>query len=270
MGADILTEIVAAKRRRVAAAKLAKPLQQLREAALAARSNAYPHALATALSNDQGINVIAEFKRRSPSKGMIRANADAPAIAREYQSGGAVAISVLTEQDYFGGSLDDFAAVRSASTLPLLRKDFIFDEYQIYESAAAGAAALLLIVAALDDDQLRRLLDVATHELELDAVVEVHTADEFKRALAVGAKIIGVNNRNLRTFEVSLTTSVELARESPDGVLLISESGLNSAQDLQQLRACGYHGFLIGESLMRAEQPGLALRGLIESPSGNL
>jgi len=240
---NVLSEIIARKRER------------LREA----KSSVRPHALRSALQAD-GINIIAEFKRRSPSKGVIRADANPTEIARAYEAGGAVAMSVLTEEDYFAGSLDDLRQVKSAVELPVLRKDFIFDEYQVYESAAAGADAILLIVAALDDEALSRLGRLAEDELRMDALVEVHTSDEMKRAAACGAKLIGVNNRDLRTFEVSLDTSLRLAREAPTDALLISESGLNNSADLQRLYDAGYRGFLIGETLMRADDSAAALR----------
>lgn len=223
------------------------------------RRRANPHAFIKALSGD-GINIIAEFKRRSPSKGIIREGANPIEIARAYQAGGAVAMSVLTEEDYFAGSLDDLKQVKATVDLPVLRKDFIVDEYQVYESAVAGADAILLIVAALDDDLLLRLRRLAEDELGMDALVEVHTSEEMKRAAACGAKLIGVNNRDLRTFEVSLETSLSLAREAPKDALLISESGLKNSDDLQRLYDAGYRGFLIGETLMRAEDPEQALR----------
>jgi len=248
---DVLTEIIAKKRER---------LNRAQERVSFARAAANPHAFSRALSAD-GINVIAEFKRRSPSKGMIREGANPSDVARAYQAGGAVAMSVLTEEDYFAGSLDDLRAVKSTVELPVLRKDFVVDEYQVYESAAAGADAILLIVAALDDESLLRLRRLAEDELGIDALVEVHTSDEMKRAAACGARLIGVNNRDLRTFEVSLETSLSLAREAPSEALLISESGLNSAADLQRLYEAGYRGFLIGETLMRADDPAAALRG---------
>jgi indole-3-glycerol phosphate synthase len=240
---DVLSEIIARKRERVREAK----------------SRARPHAFRSALEAD-GINVIAEFKRRSPSKGMIRPDANLVDVARAYQAGGAVAMSVLTEEDYFAGSLDDLKQVKAAVELPVLRKDFIFEEYQIYESAAAGADAILLIVAALDDELLLRLRGLAEDALQMDALVEVHTSEEMKRAAGCGATLIGVNNRDLRTFEVSLDTSLSLAREAPAEALLISESGLNNSADLQRLYDEGYRGFLIGETLMRAEDPEQALR----------
>ena len=240
---NVLSEIIARKRERVREAK----------------TRANPHAFRRALQKD-GINVIAEFKRRSPSKGMIREDANPIEIARAYETGGAVAMSVLTEEDYFAGSLDDLREVKSTVDLPVLRKDFIVDEYQVYESAIAGADAILLIVAALDDESLAHLRRLAEDELQMDALVEVHTSDEMKRAVACGAKLIGVNNRNLRTFEVSLETSLSLAREAPSEALLISESGLNNSADLRRLYNAGYRGFLIGETLMRAHDPAAALR----------
>ncbi|HSE15710.1 MAG TPA: indole-3-glycerol phosphate synthase TrpC [Pyrinomonadaceae bacterium] len=246
---NVLSEIIAKKRERVREAK----------------SRARPHAFRSALQAD-GINIIAEFKRRSPSKGMIREGANPIDIARAYKAGGAVAMSVLTEEDYFAGSLDDLRQVKSTVELPVLRKDFIVDEYQVYESAAAGADAILLIVAALDDELLSRLRRLAEDELQMDALVEVHTSEEMKRAAACGAKLIGVNNRDLRTFKVSLDTSLSLAREAPAEALLISESGLNNSADLQRLYDAGYRGFLIGETLMRAEDPVQALRSFRGHP----
>ena len=240
---NVLSEIIARKRERVREAK----------------TGARPHAFRSALQRD-GVNIIAEFKRRSPSKGTIRDGANPIEMARAYQAGGAVAMSVLTEEDYFAGSLDDLRQVKSTVDLPVLRKDFIFDEYQVYESAAVGADAILLIVAVLDDELLSRLRRLAEDELGMDALVEVHTSDEMRRAAACGAKLIGVNNRDLRTFEVSLNTSLSLAREAPPEALLISESGLNNSADLERLRDAGYRGFLIGETLMRAEDPEQALR----------
>ena len=259
---DVLSEIIAKKRERVLVEKDVVPIDEMRRLAFEVRGNATSHALTAALSRE-GINVIAEFKRRSPSKGMIRPDADLRQIVKSYEAGGAAAISVLTEEDYFSGALDDLRQVKELVRLPVLRKDFIFEEYQVYESAAAGADAILLIVAALDDDLLLRLRRLAEDELGLDALVEVHTREEMRRAAACGAKLIGVNNRNLRTFEVSLETSVSLAREAPSEALLISESGLNSSGDLQRLKAGGYRGFLIGETLMRAEDSEQALRNVL-------
>ena len=225
-----------------------------------ARDVARPRALVNALSDEDRINIIAEFKRKSPSKGEIRSGADPASMARAYETAGAAAVSVLTEEDYFDGSLDDLRAVRQAISLPVVRKDFIFEEYQVYESAAAGADALLLIVAALDDETLARLRRITEDELRMDALVEVHTREEMDRAVKSGTKIIGVNNRNLDTFEVSLETSVQLAPIAADNNLLVSESGIESAADIRRLYDLGYRGFLIGESLMRADDPQRVLR----------
>jgi len=256
---NILSEIIAKKRKRVAASREGIPLDDMRHQARAVRRDA--HALRSALQAP-GISIIAEFKRRSPSKGTIRPDANLTEIVQSYEAGGAVAISVLTEEDYFDGSLDDLRAAKSAMKLPVLRKDFVFEDYQLYESAAAGADAILLIVAALDDGTLSHLRRVAEEELQMDALVEVHTSDEMKRANAAGATLIGVNNRDLRTFTVSLETSLALAREAPPNALLISESGLHSSSDLDRLRDAGYHGFLIGETLMRADDQANMLRNL--------
>lgn len=257
---NILTEIIATKRERVSAAKEVVPLEEMRRLACEVRSEAKPHAFSDALRAG-GINIIAEFKRRSPSKGTICADANLIEVVRSYEAGGAVAISVLTEEDYFAGSLDDLRSVKVTVKLPVLRKDFVFEEYQVYESAAAGADAILLIVAALDDENLLRLRRLAEDELGIDALVEVHTGDELKRAADCGAKLIGVNNRDLRTFEVSLQTSLSLAPQMPQDSVSISESGLHTPDDLRRLRAAGYHGFLIGETLMRSRQPDEVLRG---------
>ena len=255
---SFLSEIIERKRQRLALAKHNVLLDEFER-------GSDPHRLRQALLND-GINVIAEFKRRSPSKGVIRADADLKQVAKSYEAGGAAAISVLTEEDYFSGSLDDLRQVKKFVDIPLLRKDFIFDEYQVYESAAAGAEAVLLIVAALDDNQLVSLRELAEDELGMDALIEVHTREEMQRAIACGANVIGVNNRNLHTFEVSLETSLSLAKEAPQDAVLISESGLNNSTDLARLRDAGYHGFLIGESLMRSQNPGAALRDLLSTP----
>ena len=259
-----LSEIIAKKRERVATAKVNVPLDTLRVAANQRRAESVAHSLRAALSNSARTNIIAEFKRRSPSKGIIRKKADITAIVREYGGGGAAAISVLTEEDYFDGSLDDLRAVRSITTLPILRKDFIFDEYQIYESAAAGADALLLIVAALDDENLSKLRKLAEDELGMDALVEAHTRDDMRRAVDFGANIIGVNNRDLTTFDVSLETSIALAEMAPPDAILVSESGIQSPTDISTLHRAGYRGFLIGEALMKAGDAKTLLKQLTE------
>lgn len=255
---SFLSEIIERKRQRLESVKQAVPLESFE-----VRKGS--HRFRQALLRD-GINIIAEFKRRSPSKGAIRAEANLSQIVTSYEAGGAAAISVLTEEDYFSGSLEDLRLAKQSVDLPVLRKDFIIDDYQVYESAAAGADAVLLIVAALDDEKLLSLRALIEDELSMDALIEVHTREEMQRALACGASVIGVNNRNLHTFEVSLETSLSLAAEVPTEAVLISESGLKSATDLARLRDAGFRGFLIGESLMRSDDPGAALRELMGLP----
>ena len=260
---DFLSEIISRKKNQVEAAKGSVPLEQVRELSAGVRSNALPHKLRNALASNDSINIIAEFKRRSPSKGVIRVGADPGEIAEQYVLGGAKGISVLTEENFFDGSLEDLRAIRKSVEVPVLRKDFIFDKYQVYEAAAAGADAVLLIVAAILDEDLIDLREVIEEELKMDALVEVHDDSELERAASCGANIIGVNNRDLRTFEVSIDTSFRLIDQAPPESLLISESGLNSAGELHRLKLAGYSGFLIGESLMRASSPRDALRELL-------
>jgi len=205
--------------------------------------------------------IIAEFKRRSPSRGVIRPHFDLEKIHRAYQRGGADAYSVLTEEDHFGGSLEDLKALRKMTDLPLLRKDFLFDPYQIYESRAAGADALLLIVATLDDRRLTELIALC-RELSMEALVEVHSSTELRRALECGTGIVGINNRNLHSFQVDLTVSLELGPSLPDQVTGVSESGISGPEDIRRLGSAGLHAFLVGEQLMRAKDPGLELRRL--------
>jgi indole-3-glycerol phosphate synthase len=260
---DFLTEIMELKRARVAEARERRGFETVRALALDARGRARPHALITALEDDARLNVIAEVKRASPSKGVINADLNPATVACAYEAGGACAVSVLTEEDRFRGSLEDLRLVRAATGLPVLRKDFIFDEYQLYEAACAGADALLLIVAALSDARLETLRRITEDELGMDALVEVHTKEELHRAAACGARLIGVNNRNLHTFEVSTDVSVELSSFAPAAATMVTESGLRTKDDLQRLHALGYKGFLIGETLMRVEQPDMTLRELI-------
>jgi indole-3-glycerol phosphate synthase len=264
MNRNFLSEILAAKRQVVARLQHDSFAHGFRERALKIRRNASPHRLLRALeANLPRLKIIAEFKRRSPSVGNIRDDLSAAHAARCYEQGGACAISVLTDEEYFGGSLEDLSVARSSAKLPVLRKDFIIDPIQIYEAAVAGADAVLLIVAALDDALLGRLREVAEDELGLDALVEVHTSDELHRALDAGVKIIGVNNRDLTTFQISLSTSERVIAEAPPESILISESGLQSAESLVHLRRLGFRGFLIGETFMRAGDPKTALRDLI-------
>lgn len=261
MKPTILQEIFEAKKLRVADRRANTVLPALIEAALQRRAPAGDHRLRTALSG-KDINIIAEIKRASPSKGLIKDNVDAAATARIYEGAGAKAISVLTEEDYFKGSMDDLRSVRDAVGLPVLQKDFIFDEFQIYEAAAAGADAVLLIVAMLDDETLANLHEIAENRLGMDALVEVHNHEELERARRIGARLIGVNNRNLKTFDVSLDISRDLVRSAPAGAVMVAESGLKSRDDIMNLKNRGFKGFLIGETLMRSPDPGQTLNDL--------
>ncbi len=261
---NFLSEIIMRKRQMMAKCLGNSSVDALRVRAVEVRKNAAKHRLRGALDTAfPALKIIAEFKRASPSVGTIRADLSPADVARDYQQGGACAISVLTEEEHFAGSIADLTAVRSSTDLPVLRKDFIVDAIQIYEAAVAGADAILLIVAALDDDSLGELRKVAEDELGLDALVEVHTSDELRRAVNRGAKIIGVNNRDLQTFEVSLNTSERLIAQAPQNSIMISESGLRHPEELRHLQALGFRGFLIGEGLMRAKNPGTALRDLL-------
>jgi indole-3-glycerol phosphate synthase/phosphoribosylanthranilate isomerase len=256
-----LQEIFDTKKLRVADRRANTVLPALIEAAFQRRGAAVDHHLREAL-NGNGINIIAEIKRASPSRGIIKDNVDPAAIARIYENGGAKAISVLTEEDHFNGSMDDLRAARDAVSLPVLQKDFIFDEFQIYEAAAAGADAVLLIVAMLDDETLANLHGIAEDRLGMDALVEVHDRLELERSLSLGARLIGVNNRNLKTFDVSLDISRDLARSAPAGAVMVAESGLKSREDIMELKNLGFNGFLIGETLMRSPDPEKTLKDL--------
>ena len=206
--------------------------------------------------------IIAEIKKASPSKGMLAADFDPVRIACEYEQGGAAALSVLTDQSFFQGSLADLECARAAVGIPVLRKDFTLEEYHVLEAAASGADAILLIAAILDERQIRDLRESAAR-WGMAALVEVHDERELDRAIAAGADIIGVNNRNLTNFQVTLDTSLRLADRIPAGVLRVSESGIHSPADVERLRAAGYHAFLVGEHLMQAEDPAAALRALV-------
>jgi indole-3-glycerol phosphate synthase len=260
--ADLLATIVAATRRIVEVRQAQDPLAALVERAAAAplRRGQF----AAALSRTDGINVIAECKRRSPSRGVLRAHYDPVTIAKAYESAGAAAISVLTEPSFFDGALEHLSAVRAAVSVPLLRKDFIVSEYQLLEARIAGADAVLLIVAALRPVELKLLHDHAMR-MGLDVLVEVHDATELAIALDVGARIIGVNNRNLRTLAMNLQTSDELMARMPSDVVAVSESGIQTKDDLRRLRDAGYRAFLIGERFMTAAEPGEQLKELLAS-----
>jgi indole-3-glycerol phosphate synthase len=219
---------------------------------------------AGALSRD-AINVLAELKPASPSRGIIRDPFDAADLGKSLAGAGAAAISVLTEGEFFRGSLKNLRDARKEIALPVLRKDFIFDPWQVWESRANDADSFLLIVAALSDGQLRELIALG-RELGMEPLVEVHTRGELDRALAVGARIVGVNNRDLKTLTVRTETSYELIEQIPEACLAVAESGLRSHDDLKQLRAAGFDAFLVGEHLMLSPDPGAALRALLEPP----
>lgn len=206
--------------------------------------------------------IIAEFKKASPSKGTIAADRDPRSVAAAYELGGAACMSVLTDREFFGGSLDDLEAARSSVRLPVLRKDFTLDPIHVIEAAAHGADAILLIAALLSEQDLRSLRELAEN-YGMAALVEVHDEDELNVALASGATLVGVNNRNLRTFEVTLDTSVRLAEPMPSDILRVAESGIDGRPAIERLEAAGYHAFLIGEHLMRSGDPAAALRELL-------
>jgi len=258
---SFLEEILARKAKEVEARRGAVPEDALRERA---RRLAPPLGLWEALSPAGGpVRIVAEVKRASPSAGAIDAALDAPAQAARYEAAGAAAVSVLTDGPGFGGSLEDLAAVRERVRRPVLRKDFVVDAYQLLEARAAGADAALLIVAALPGDRLRRLLD-ACAPLGLAALVEVHDERELEGALAAGARLVVVNNRDLRTFQVDLAVSERLLPLLPGGVKGVAESGVRTAADVRRLRARGASNFLVGEALVRASDPGALIQELAE------
>ncbi len=254
---SVLARILERKREEVAALR-----RDPGEATLARQAQAAdaPRGFTRALRGGPRPRVIAEFKRASPSKGTIRAGADAAGVARAYASAGAAALSVLTDREFFQGSLDDLRSARAACAVPVLRKDFTVDALQVLEARAAGADAVLLIVAALDDARLCELRALALAQ-GMDVLVEVHDRPELERALAAGADLIGVNNRDLHTFKTDVARTRELAPLCA-GRTLVSESGLERAETIEALEACGVHAFLIGEALMREPDPGTALRRL--------
>jgi indole-3-glycerol phosphate synthase len=254
-----LGAIVAARRRQIGEARVRTPLESLKRAA---QTRLERRDFAAAISGGP-LRIIAELKRASPSQGILREQYRPREIARRYEAAAASALSVLTEETYFLGSLDDLETVRAAVSLPVLRKDFILEDYQIYESVAAGADALLLIVAALSDEELRRFL-VLCQGLRIAALVEVHDECELERALGAGAGIIGVNNRDLKTLEVDLEVSLRLRPRIPAGSIAVTESGIKTGQDLCRLAEAGYRAFLIGETFMTAADPGVALREMLE------
>jgi indole-3-glycerol phosphate synthase len=259
---SILEHILAVKRDEVARAKAVRPLAEV-EAEARAAGPTRPFAEALRRPPGAPVRVLAEIKRASPSAGAIRKDADPAAIAAEYADGGAAALSVLTDRQFFDGDLAFLARVRERVALPLLRKDFLVDGYQVAEARAAGADAILLIVAALVEPELHELL-VTAASYGLDALVEVHDAREADIAIAAGATLIGVNHRDLRTFSIDMTLTAQIAPRMPPGTILVGESGIRTAADVRALGVAGAHAVLVGEHLMRAASPGAALRELRE------
>ncbi len=256
---SVLDQIVVRKRAELLVDRARAPLEQLEKQVREA--GATRRGFRRALERNAPA-VIAEIKRASPSRGTIAADCDPSDLARRYEAAGAAALSVLTDVQFFQGSLEDLKRAHEATRLPILRKDFTLDVYHLWQAAAHGADAVLLIAAILPLADLRALLELAG-DLDLDALVEVHDRAELERALEAGAGLIGVNNRNLHTFEVSLETSLQLAELIPPEVLAVSESGIRTREDIAQLAAAGYRAFLVGESLMRSEDPGAALEGML-------
>jgi indole-3-glycerol phosphate synthase len=256
-----LAEIIELKKKRLAISKQNRDFDELKKSAFAFRETKEKHRFQKSLQKNQ-INIIAEIKRASPSKGVINDKIDVAETAKNYEKGGACAISVLTEEDKFKGSLEDLRTAKNAVNLPVLRKDFIFDKFQIYEAAEVGADAVLLIAAMLDDKVLQKLYRLSERDLGIDALVEVHTLEELKRVKKIGATIIGINNRDLHSFKVSLDVSRELIKHAPKDSLIISESGLSTKEEILELRELGFSGFLIGETLMRSGNVGEELKKL--------
>jgi indole-3-glycerol phosphate synthase len=258
---DVLLKILQRKAAEVAERSARLPLAEVQaRAAAAPPARGFADAIATHIGAGAPA-VIAEVKKASPSKGVIRADFDPAAIARSYAAGGAACLSVLTDVDFFQGSDAYLQQARAACTLPVLRKDFVIDAYQVYEARALGADCVLLIAAALDDARLASLASLAG-ELGMDVLLEVHDRAELQRALAVPARLLGINNRNLRTFEVTLDTTLALRAEVPADRILVTESGILGVADVARMRAAGIDAFLVGEAFMREPDPGQALRRL--------
>ncbi|MFQ5817325.1 MAG: indole-3-glycerol phosphate synthase TrpC [Terriglobia bacterium] len=253
-----LEEILARRRARLAKTQRTLPLAKLEERAAAAP---LPRDFAAALTRD-ALNVIAELKKASPSRGVLRAAYNPAALAPALEQAGAAALSVLTEEEFFQGSLEDLTLVRQLARVPVLRKDFLFEPYQVFEARAAGADAFLLIAAILSPQELRALITLG-QQLGMAALVEVHSREELDRALAAGAHIVGVNNRDLKSFAVDVETSARLIEAIPDDRIAVSESGWKQHADLVRLRAAGFDAFLVGEHLMAAADPAVALRTLL-------
>ncbi|MDW7650799.1 MAG: indole-3-glycerol phosphate synthase TrpC [Bacillota bacterium] len=260
----MLLQIAAKKKQRVIAAKCRLPLEQLKESLTAAGSPGKFRAALTA----PGISVIAEIKRASPSKGDFGLRVPITELAGQYEAGGASAISVLTEEDFFLGSQEDLTAVRQTVTLPVLRKDFVIDAYQLYETRALNADAVLLIAGFLPEKQLAGYLEIC-EELGLAALVETHNQEEIKLALRAGANILGINNRDLRTFRTDINRTVRLAGLIPDDVVLVSESGIHTAEDIKMLTLAGADAVLVGESLVKSADAAAKIREFSGRATGN-
>jgi indole-3-glycerol phosphate synthase len=256
---NILERIVEARRESVAHRKRVLPEAALRTAV--EKRVAPPRDFPSALTGT-GVHIIAELKRASPSRGVIRSDFAPALLAADLEQSGAAALSVLTEESFFSGSLADLKEASRAAKIPILRKDFIMDPWQVWETRAGGADSFLLIAAVLDDETFRTLLALG-RSLKMEPFVEVHTREELKRVLSFGAQIIGVNNRDLQDFSVHLKTSFDLVQEIPEDCIAVSESGLRAREDLVRLREAGFDAFLIGESLMQQDHPGDALRNLL-------
>lgn len=255
----ILDDILEETKHWVASCRERVPVADLERQAAA---NPPARSLAAAIRAARGMACIAEFKRRSPSKGWICQKADVTQIAPAYAAAGASAISVLTDTPFFGGSLDDLRKARGGVNVPILRKDFLVDHYQVVEARAAGADAVLLIVAALSDEELRGLLE-ETHRLGMEALVETHDAEEVARAVATGARVIGVNHRDLRTFTMNMNLAAEMRPFIPADRAVVAESGIRTTEDVARLRAAGINAILVGETFMSAQDPSEALRQLL-------
>ena len=258
---DILDKIVAVKHEEIAAAIKRKPLAVMREDAESrVQTRDFVAALRAKIARGKPA-VIAEIKKASPSKGQLRADFEPADIAQAYAEHGAACLSVLTDKQFFSGQIDDLKQARASCSLPVLRKDFMVDAYQIYESRVMGADCILLIAACLDDQQMRDM-EALAFALGMAVLVEVHDADELARALKLKTPLIGINNRNLKTFEVSLATTLGLAGTVPAERIVVTESGIATVADVQRMRDAKINAFLVGEAFMRAEDPGLALAGL--------
>jgi len=258
---DILDRILQRKIEEIAVAKQQYPLDRLRQQLTAASA---PRGFIQSLRDKQsgGLSaVIAEIKKASPSKGVIREDFDPVQIAKSYANGGAACISILTDRDFFQGHDDYLVAARNACLLPVIRKDFIIDPYQVYEARVLGADCILLIVAALEDRILKDLYRLSG-ELGMDTLVEVHNQRELERAMPLGLDMLGINNRNLHTFETSLSTTLDLLQQIPESCLVVTESGIHGSEDVRLMRDHGVNSFLVGEAFMRAEDPGKELQAL--------